>query len=212
MNLNTMIMHHMVVLSQDNYPHDQINMTYVPPKKFKNTLLHNFSFNIIESLKKFQSSMDLLIDYSENNFDEVNKNNVHNELLNVNKFANEYLLINNNIEIDDDFCANIIQGNEEQSLMLMETYYIDPFKFNKKYQTNPINLAYLNNSEKIIKKIKDLVYTKKIPYDFNFYCPNWNLRNYYSDFITFQIKVFESIYHTLIQAFWSDETKEWVEL
>lgn len=212
MDLNTMITHPMDVLLQDNYPYDQINVTYVPPEKSKNTLLYNFSFNIIESLKKFQSNMDLLIDYSENNFDEVNKNNVHNELLNVNEFANEYLLINNNIEIDDDFCANIIQGNEEQALMLMETYYIDPFKFNKKYQTNPIHLAYLNNSEKIIKKIKDLVYTKQIPYEFNFYCPNWNLRNYYSDFITFQIKVFESIYHTLIQAFWSDETKKWVEL
>ena len=140
------------------------------------------------------------------------ENNVHNDLTNnENDIAKKYILMNNNIDIDNNFCDHIMQGNEEQALKLMETYSIDPFKFNQKYQTNPIALAYLKKLDKMIKIIKDLVYSGQIPYDYNFYCPNWSLKKHYPGFISYQKKIFESFYNTLVQAFWSDEMKEWVE-
>ena len=70
----------------------------------------------------------------------------------------------------------------------------------------------MNKHEKMIKIIKDLVYSGQIPYDYNFYCPNWSFKKHYPGFISYQKKIFESIYQSLVQAFWSDEMKEWVEL
>lgn len=139
------------------------------------------------------------------------ENNVHNDLINESDFTNKCVFMNNNIDIDNNFCDYIIEGNEDHALTLMETYSIDPFKFNQKYQTNPIALAYMKKHEKMIKIIKDLVYSGQIPYDYNFYCPNWSLKKHYPGFISYQKKIFESFYHTLVQAFWSDEMKEWVE-
>lgn len=257
MDLNTMIVHPNDVLSSlPCYPQDQINMSYSPPEKVNNSLIHNFSFEITKPLKIFRSSLDILFDYLENDSDEqdennhpnivhqnhyeknINKNieniafsqkgleqtnsyydnnayngyNAFNELNNERDITNKYIFMNHNVDIDNNFCDNIIQGNEDQALKLMETYFIDPFKFNQKYQTNPIGLAYLNKHEKIIQAIKNLVYTNQIPYDYNFYCPNWSLKKHYPGFIAYQKKIFESFYQSFVQAFWSDEIKEWVEL
>lgn len=164
-------------------------------------------------LEKNKNNEDMI--YIQKGLQQTNsyyENNVHNEQNNENDITNKYICMNNNIDIDNNFCDNIIQGNEDHALTLMETYSIDPFKFNQKYQTNPIALAYMNKHEKMIKIIKDLVYSGQIPYDYNFYCPNWSFKKHYPGFISYQKKIFESIYQSLVQAFWSDEMKEWVEL
>jgi hypothetical protein len=169
---------------------------------YQNHYEKNINTNI-ENMTYVQKGLEQTQSYYENN--------VHDKLINESDFTNKCVFMNNNIDIDNNFCDNIIQGNEDQALKLMETYSIDPFKFNQTYQTNPIGLAYLNKHEKLIKIIKDLVYSEQIPYDYNFYCPNWSLKRQYPGFISYQKKIFESMYQSLVQAFWSDEMKEWIE-
>ena len=170
---------------------------------YKNNLIELEKNKHIEDMISIQKGLQQTKSYYENNV--YNEQNIGNDL------TNKYIFMNNNVDTDNNFCWHIIQGNEEQALKLMETYFVDPFKFNQKYQTNPIALAYSNKREKIIKIIKDLVYSGQIPYDYNFYCPNWSLKKHYPGFIAYQKKIFESFYHTLVQAFWSDEMNEWVE-
>jgi hypothetical protein len=248
-----MLLNNPDILFQHSYPYakDSIKLESIPPKN----LHRNFSFDLMQPLKFFRSSLDSFSlglfnnlnklnenihpnmapnnNYSIKNGNNINANipkpiyyqqeikqtnpyydsNPSNNFLSLHKITdpNDNRCMNIDIDIDNKFCDMILQGNEEKALILMDIYIVDPFKFNQKYQTNPISLIYSNQREKMIQKIKALVYSKQIPYDFNFYCPNWSLKKYYPGFLAFQKKIFESMYSSLVHAFWSDETKEWVE-
>ena len=91
MDLNTMIVHPNDVLSSlPCYPQDQINMSYSPPEKVNNSLIHNFSFEITKPLKIFRSSLDILFDYLENDSDEQDENNHSHYLIHYMYYIHYY--------------------------------------------------------------------------------------------------------------------------
>lgn len=120
-------------------------------------------------------------------------------------------LINNDVKLDNLLCSYCINGDITNTIFLVINKGVDPFKFNEKYQTNPMHLAFHNNHLNIIKIIQKYVYDKKIPYNFNFYCPYWGTKELNQGQINFQTRIFQNLYDRIIEGFWSFEIKKWVQ-
>jgi hypothetical protein len=88
---------------------------------------------------------------------------------------------------------------------------VDPFKYNELYNTNPINLAFKHGHLNIIKIVQKYVYDKKIPYEFNFYCPHWGTKQLNPGDSNYQPRIFQNLYNTITYAFWSLELNKWVK-
>jgi hypothetical protein len=120
-------------------------------------------------------------------------------------------LINNDIKLDNLLCSYCINGDITNIIFLIINKGVDPFKFNKLYQTNPLHLAIQYNHLNIIKIIQKYVYDKKIPYNFNFFCPFWGSKELNQGQLNFQTRIFQSLFNTILEAFWSLEIKQWVQ-
>ena len=126
------------------------------------------------------------------------------------KKNNDYL-VNDNIELDNLLCYYCIKGDLKNITYLLSIEKVDPFKFNVLYNTNPINLAYINNQKQITTLIKNYVYHNEIKYDVNFYCPSWELKEYNKGTINFQTRIFADKSNKIYDAFWSMELDKWIQ-
>ena len=136
------------------------------------------------------------------------------ELIHKKQKCNEVAItyyINNDVKLDNLLCTYCVNGDITNTIFYILHKGVDPFKFNEKYQTNPISLAFHNKHLNIIKIIQKYVYDKKIPYNFNFFCPYWGSKEFNEGHLNFQTRIFQSVYNTIIDAFWSFEIKDWVK-
>ena len=55
------------------------------------------------------------------------------------------------------------------------------------------------------------MYDKRIPYDFNFYCPHWGTKQLNPGDSNYQPRIFQNLYNTITYAFWSFELNKWIQ-
>jgi len=120
------------------------------------------------------------------------------------------ILMNTDVKLDNLLCFYCINGDITNIIFNILNKNVDPFKYNELYKTNPIHLAFQYKHLNVIKIIQKYVYDKKIYYNFNFFCPYWGSKELNQGHSNFQTRIFQSLYNTIIEAFWSFEIKEWV--
>lgn len=120
-------------------------------------------------------------------------------------------LINTDVKFDNLLCSYCINGDITNTIFFIVNKGVDPFKYNELYNTNPINLAFKHGHLNIIKIIQKYVYDKKIPYEFNFYCPHWGTKQLNPGDSNYQPRIFQNLYNTITYAFWSLELNKWVK-
>ena len=119
--------------------------------------------------------------------------------------------INTDVKFDNLLCSYCINGDITNTIFLIVNKRVDPFKYNELYLTNPINLAFKHGHLNIIKIIQKYVYDKKIPYEFNFYCPHWETKQLNPGDLNYQPRIFQNLYNKITYAFWSLEMNKWVK-
>ena len=119
--------------------------------------------------------------------------------------------INTDVKFDNLLCSYCINGDITNTIFLIVNKRVDPFKYNELYLTNPINLAFKHGHLNIIKIIQKYVYDKKIPYEFNFYCPHWETKQLNPGESNYQHRIFQNLFNTITYAFWSFELNKWVK-
>ena len=119
--------------------------------------------------------------------------------------------INTDVKFDNLLCSYCINGDVTNTISLIVNKGVDPFKYNELYLTNPINLAFKHGHLNIIKIIQKYVYDKKIPYEFNFYCPHWETKQLNPGESNYQHRIFQNLFNTITYAFWSFELNKWVK-
>jgi len=119
--------------------------------------------------------------------------------------------INNDVKLDNLLCSYCVNGDITNTIFYILHKGVDPFKYNELYKTNPIHIAFMYKHLNIIKIIQKYVYDKKIPYNFNYYCPYWGSKELNQGHLNFQTRIFQSLYNTIIEGFWSFEIKDWVQ-
>jgi hypothetical protein len=120
-------------------------------------------------------------------------------------------LINTDVKFDNLLCSYCVNGDITNTIFFIVNKGVDPFKYNELYNTNPINLAFKHGHLNIIKIIQKYVYDKRIPYDFNFYCPHWGTKQLNPGDLNYQPRIFQNLYNTITYAFWSLELNKWVK-
>lgn len=172
----------------------------------------NISINInntcetkkIDDIKNTGNSISILNIFKEfSNIFKKNENIYNNTL--------HYLSEKDFQNIDDFFCYSCKNGLIDNIDELIKAD-INPFKFNIKYNTNPFHLAVINNQNIVIDRIHYYFDNGYIAYDHDFYCPSWSLKKFKKGTCNFQICLFQGLCNEIISAFWSDETKNWIEL
>ena len=161
-------------------------------------------FNLM-NIKKKKKSFDNL-----NKLDKLDKLDKINGTINDNsakelaskkiKYNDELDLsykINTDVKFDNLLCSYCINGDITNTIFLIVNKRVDPFKYNELYLTNPINLAFKHGHLNIIKIIQKYVYDKKIPYEFNFYCPHWETKQLNPGESNYQQRIFQII-HRLV--------------
>ena len=169
-------------------------------------------FNLM-NIKKKKKSFDNL-----NKLDKINgtiNDNSARELASKKQKYNEALnsayIINTDVKFDNLLCSYCINGDITNTIFLIVNKRVDPFKYNELYLTNPINLAFKHGHLNIIKIIQKYVYDKKIPYEFNFYCPHWETKQLNPGESNYQHRIFQNLFNTITYAFWSFELNKWVK-
>ena len=120
-------------------------------------------------------------------------------------------LINTDVKFDNLLCSYCINGDVTNTISLIVNKGVDPFKYNELYNTNPINLAFKHDHLNIIKIVQKYVYDKKIPYEFNFYCPHWGTKQLNPGDLNYQPRIFQNLYNSITYAFWSLELNKWIQ-
>jgi hypothetical protein len=166
------------------------------------------SMNIKKKKNSFDNlaKLDKLDNINENSSKEItSKKQKYNDALNFS------YLINTDVKFDNLLCSYCVNGDVTNTIFLIVNKGVDPFKYNELYNTNPINLAFKHGHLNIIKIVQKYVYDKKIPYEFNFYCPHWGTKQLNPGDSNYQPRIFQNLYNTITYAFWSLELNKWVK-
>ena len=166
------------------------------------------SMNIKKKKNSFDNlaKLDKLDNINENSSKEItSKKQKYNDALNFS------YLINTDVKFDNLLCSYCVNGDVTNTIFLIVNKGVDPFKYNELYNTNPINLAFKHGHLNIIKIVQKYVYDKKIPYEFNFYCPHWGTQQLNPGESNYQPRIFQNLYNTITYAFWSLELNKWVK-